>query len=169
MATTGGAVLDDSVRAAWHRNLAVNRALLEHLEPGMLAARSPGGGASVAQLLAHMAGTTKFWGDLLDPERMEPLPDLFHGVPESGEPQALDAETDLARIRAVWERTAVAALEAAEAHATGSDESPHPDGAAYLVHMMVHDAHHRGQIVLALKTHGHHLPDDEAMWGPWRS
>ncbi|MEJ2287689.1 MAG: DinB family protein [Deinococcales bacterium] len=162
-------VPDGAVRAAWHRNLAVNQALLEHLEPAMLDARSPGGGATVAQLLAHMAATTKFWGALLDPERMMALPDLFHGEPESGAPGALEAETDLARIRAVWDRTAEAALATAEAHPSGSEESPHADGAAYLVHMMVHDAHHRGQILLALKTHRHPLPDEEALWGPWRS
>lgn len=161
--------LDDAVVAAWGRNLAVNEALLDHLEPAMLTARSPGGGASVAQLLAHMVGTTKFWGAMLDPQRMEPLPDLFRGEPDSGAPDALDAVTDPATVRAVLRATAGSALVAAQSHADGSAESPHPDGAAYLVHMLVHDAHHRGQILLALKTSGFILPDEEALWAPWRS
>lgn len=169
MAAPNDPMLDEAVDAAWQRNRAVNRALLEHLRPPMLAARSPGGGASVAQLLAHMAGTVKFWGDRIDPDRMQPVPDLFHGQPESGEPDALDPETDLTRIRAAFEETAAAALALARARPGGSAESPHPDSAAYLVHMLAHDAHHRGQILLALKTAGHPLPDDEAMWAPWRS
>ncbi len=169
MATPSDPRLDDAVEAAWQRNLAVNRALLEHLQPPMLGARSPGGGASVAQVLAHMAGTVKFWGDLIDPERMEALPDLFRGRPQSGEPHALDPETDLPRIRAVFDETAAAALALARARPGGSVESPHADSAAYLVHMLAHDAHHRGQILLALKTAGHPLPDPDAMWAPWRS
>ncbi|MEM6431914.1 MAG: DinB family protein [Deinococcota bacterium] len=36
------------------------------------------------------------------------------------------------------------------------------------MHMMVHDAHHRGQILLALKTSGHTLPDEGSFWMPWK-
>ncbi|HKI58260.1 MAG TPA: DinB family protein [Trueperaceae bacterium] len=161
--------LDASARAAWERNMAVNRTLVEDLEPAMLSARSPGGGATVAQHLAHMVMTVKFWGDLIDPQRMATLPDLFRGEPEGGAPEYLDPETDTERIAAVWRQTAEAALATAAAHPAGGPESPHEGGAAYLVHMLVHDAHHRGQILLALKTAGHPLPDEEAMWAPWRS
>jgi len=174
MATLGDAAasassLDGSVRAAWDRNTAVNRVLLDHLEPAMLSARSPGGDATVAQHLAHMVMTVKFWGDLIDPQRMAALPDLVRSQPTGGAPEHLDPETDLTRIATVWQQTAAAALATAVAHPEGGPESPHPDGAAYLTHMLAHDAHHRGQILLALKTAGHPLPDAEAMWAPWRS
>lgn len=49
-----------------------------------------------------------------------------------------------------------------------AEEPPHASADAYLMHMMLHDAHHRGQILLALKSAGHPLPDEDAMWGPWR-
>lgn len=169
MATDNDASLDGAVRAAWERNLAVNRALVRHLEPAMLTACSPGGGPSVAQHLAHMVATVKFWGNRIDPDRMATLPDLFFGEPESGEPGGLDTESDLARIEAIWLRTGEAALAAARSHPAGASESPHADAAACLVHMLVRDAHHRGQILLALKVAGHALPSGEAMWGPWRS
>ncbi|MEJ2668435.1 MAG: DinB family protein [Deinococcales bacterium] len=157
------------MRSAWERNLAVNLRLVRNLEPSMLSAHSPGGGASVAQHLAHMTMTVKFWGDLIDPDRMAALPDLFRGEPAGGAPELLDAETDLDRIATVCQQTGEAALAAADAHPAGGPESPHPDAAAYLVHMLVHDAHHRGQILLALKSAGHALPDAEGLWAPWRS
>jgi uncharacterized damage-inducible protein DinB len=34
--------------------------------------------------------------------------------------------------------------------------------------MRVHDAHHHGQMLLALKANGHLLPAEEGMWVPWR-
>jgi len=126
--------------------------------------RSPGGGFTVAQHVAHMVAVTKFWGSLIDAERLEPLPDLADDDGDS-----FVAEQDLGRIRAVLERTAAAARAASEAHPEGASESPHADADSYLVHMLVHDAHHRGQILLALKTSGHPLPDEEALWAPWRS
>lgn len=161
--------LDGSARGAWQRNMAVNGLLVQHLEPAMLGARSPGGGASVAQHIAHMVMTVKFWGARIDPQRMEALPDLFLEEPSGGAPEHLAPETDLARISATWRQTEEAALAAASSHPAGAPSSPHRDGAAYLTHMLVHDAHHRGQILLALKTAGHPLPDDEGMWAPWRS
>jgi uncharacterized damage-inducible protein DinB len=39
----------------------------------------------------------------------------------------------------------------------------------FVIHLFVHDAHHRGQIILALKTSGFARPDDEPIWWPWRT
>ncbi len=158
------AELSSSVRTAWEHSLAVNLALVDHLEPSMMPARTPGGGYTVAQHLAEMVGATKNWGARLGGETIAALPDLYD--PEA---EGFVAEHDLARIRDVLERTTAAALEAAEAHPNGADGSPHTDGNAFLIHMMVHEAHHRGQLLLALKTNGHPLPPEEPMWAPWRS
>lgn len=152
--------INASVQTAWDRNLEVNRALIHHLTAEMLAAQTPGGGYSVAQHLSHIVGVVKFWGTLLDPARLSALPDL---------PSAEGPETDPTHILEVLEATAEAALAAAEARPQGSDELPHADADAYLIHMIAHDAHHRGQVLLALKTSGHPLPDEEGLWSPWRS
>ncbi len=151
-----------SVKEVWHANLSVNAALLEHLVPDMLEAKTPGGGYTVAQQLAHITGTVKYWGMLLDEKRLDKLPDLYDTDADD-----FVAETDPARIREVMDQTARTALEAAE-NANDKGNLPHPSIEAYLIHMMVHDAHHRGQILLALKTAGHPLPDEDALWGPWR-
>ncbi|MDQ3461036.1 MAG: damage-inducible protein DinB, partial [Deinococcota bacterium] len=91
------------------------------------------------------------------------------GLADLYEPDADDfvAETDPARIREVMAQTHQTALEAADV-AEGTGELPHSSVEASLIHMMVHDAHPRGQLLLALKTAGHALPDEDLMWGPWR-
>ena len=157
------------VQTAWRANLRVNQMLLEHLTPDMLTARTPGGGYSVAQHLAHIVGVTKYRGVKLD-NGLETLPDLFtirEGLAEEN-PEAFVPETDLARIKDVLAQTAVAVQEAIEKVSGYTETSPYPSADAYLVHMMVHDAHHRGQILLALKTSGYALPDEDAMWLPWK-
>lgn len=162
----------DAVQTAWQANLRVNEVLLGHLTPEMLDARTPGGGYSVAQHLAHLVGTTQYWGWLRDKARFEALPDP---VLEHDEAKGVFVvETDLAKLTDSYRQTQAAALDVAEAEAEGTAlppgkwESPHATPDAFLIHMMVHDAHHRGQILLALKTSGYPLPDEDAMWGPWR-
>ena len=157
----------DPVQTAWQANLKVNQILLEHLTPEMLGVRTPGGGYSVAQHLAHIVGVTKYWGAQLN-EELETLPNLFTMREDLAEedPQAFIPETDLARIKDVLAQTAAAVQEAVAGGNIGT--SPYPSADAYLIHMLVHGAHHRGQILLALKTSGYSLPDEDAMWRPWK-
>ena len=154
--------LSPSVKEAWQANTRVNRALLEHLIPDMVAAQTSGGGYTVAQHIAEIVATPKQWGTKLAKAKLEPLPNLYEDNDE-----AFIAETDLTRIREVARQTADAVLEAAET-AEGKGDLPHTSLDAYLIHMMVHDAHHRGQVLLALKTSGFPLPSDDVMWGPWK-
>ena len=162
--------MNSSVQTAWQANLKVNRTLVDHLHPEMLKARTPGGGYSVAQHLAHIVGTTKYWGSKLD-KHMEKLPNLFT-VGESLDEEDIEAfvpETDLTRVREVLLETAEAAQDAAKGALHGfMGELPHASADAYLIHMIVHDAHHRGQVLLALKTSGYALPDEDLMWVPWK-
>jgi uncharacterized damage-inducible protein DinB len=164
--------VSESVRQAWGNNLRVNQVVLSHLTPEMLGARTPGGGMSVAQHLAHIVGTVKYWGTQFGPDMLA-LPRLFtvrEDLDES-DPEAYVPETDLERIAGVMEETYRAALKVAEA-ATGKGATEygeaHDSPDAYLIHMLAHDAHHRGQLLLALKTAGFALPDEDAVWGPWR-
>jgi len=153
-----------SIFEAWRVNEQVNRVLLEYLTADMLQARTPGGGYTVAQHLAHLAGSLKYWGSHLDEADMGNLPDLFDPQAE-----AFVAEADPERIRNVMRRTAEKVLEVVEAQPQGyKGELPHRSVEAFLLHMLVHDAHHRGQILLALKTAGYPLPDEDALWSPWR-
>jgi uncharacterized damage-inducible protein DinB len=154
------------ISKAWAANNAVNNELLAYLTSPMLEAVTPGGGYTVAQHLAHMTECIKGWGMELEEGRLKDLPDLYSNYdPGTG---MFDAETDLDRIKSVMTQTRDAALATAE-HATGTGKLPHDSAGAFLLHMLVHEAHHRGQILIALKTAGHPLPNEEAMWLPWRS
>ncbi len=72
----GRCTTQDAVQNAWQANLRVNEVLLEHLTRELLDARTPGGGYSVAIHLAHIVGTTKYFGSKLD-KNLRKLPNLF--------------------------------------------------------------------------------------------
>ncbi len=163
--------MNRSVKTAWQTNLNINLVVVDHLTPEMLDARTPGGGYTVAQHLAHIVGSVKHWGTKLDNERLGGLPDLLTVREEltENDPDAFVPEINLEHIRTVLLETAEAARDAVEDAPEGSTgELPHASTDAYLIHMMVHDAHHRGQLLLALKTSGYALPNEDSMWVPWK-
>ncbi|MEM7738448.1 MAG: DinB family protein [Deinococcota bacterium] len=154
----------ETVHTAWQANQKVNLLLLQHLDEDMLKAVTPGGGYSVAQHLAHMVCTVKYWGCYVD-ESLNNLPDLFYNY--NDDTDEFQAVTDLEQITRVMLET----LERAYSLVNTIDtmgEAPYLTADAYLIHMMVHDAHHRGQILLALKTSGYTLPDEGSFWMPWK-
>lgn len=157
-------MINDTTKEGWLANQKVNLVLVNHLTQSMLEAGTPGGGYTVAQHLAHIVGVSKYWGSLID-SSLNNLPDLYFDF--DSETQDFKAESDLGKIKSVMVQTLEKTLESAQTTNSMSD-SPHPTADTYLIHMLVHDAHHRGQILLALKTSGHALPDENALWSPWR-
>ncbi|MFB9993445.1 DinB family protein [Deinococcus oregonensis] len=141
----------------------VNDVLCGHLTSEMMTAQTPGGGMTVAQHLAHMAGSTKFWLSQLDEGAASPLPVLY----DETQMDAFVAQDDPARAAAVMREVWTAALHTATA-ATVLGDLPHPSPAQFVLHMLGHTAYHRGQIALALKVNGFPLPDEDRMWGPMR-
>ncbi len=157
--------ISKAVLECWQANNQVNENLLEHLSQEMLDARTPGGGMTVAGHLAELAGTVEYWVDKLAPDQQRATPRLYSIVDENVVP-----ESDLERYRAHFLAGRDAALEAAQSVPEGdTGEAPHLSADALLLHMIVHDSHHRGQLLLALKINGHPLPSEEAMWLPWRN
>ena len=157
-------MISEATKEAWLANQKVTLVLINHLNKEMLAASTPGGGYTVAQHFAHIVESTKYWGSRFD-RSLEKLPDLYWDYNE--ETYDFKAETDLSKIKDVLRETVQKALQSSK-NTTDMADSPHPTTDAYLIHMMVHDAHHRGQIMLALKTNGHALPDENEFWSPWR-
>jgi uncharacterized damage-inducible protein DinB len=158
--------MNSDIIHAWQTNHMVNQILLKHLTPEMLRVATPGGGYSVAQHLAHMVECSKSWGCELEPTELAQLPDLYSNFdPETGN---FDAELNLDRIKLIFEQTRAALFKTAKT-ASGNGNLPHASPAQLLFHMAIHDAHHRGQILLALKAGGYPLPDDAALWLPLRT
>jgi DinB family len=145
--------LAEALTVAARSNADVNDLLVAHLStPEMLDARTPGDGFTVAEQLAHFLSK-------LSVGAAEGLPELY-------DPERQLAERDPARIRAVLDQTSAAVLESVVT-APDRGQLPHVSLAQFLIHMLVHDAHHRGQILLALKANGLPLPDEAAMWFSW--
>ena len=155
-------MLSESVKEAWQINTRINKEVLEHLTPEMINAQTPGDGFTVAEHILEIVGTPKYFGMKFDEAKLGALPDLY-----TVEGESYIAETDLRRIREVAKQTAEAVLEAAET-ADSKGELPHSSLDIYLIHMMVHDSHHRGQLQLALKAAGYELPGDDILWGLWK-
>lgn len=157
--------ISQSVQDHWHANTKVNQNLLEHLTQEMMAAGTPGGGMTVAEHLAELAGTTEYWVSKLASDRLRETPRLYDVVGDD-----IIAYTDLELFRERLPVSRAAVLEAAMAVPDGeTGEAPHLSADALLLHMIVHDSHHRGQLLLALKTNGYPLPSEESMWLPWRN
>ena len=154
--------VSQTTKESWQISEQMNRVLLEYLTPDMLLAQTPGKGYSVAQHLAHMTEAKKFWGSMLN-ENVSELPNLSDD--RNGE---FIAETNLAQIKDVFRQTHKTILESAES-ASDKGKLPYPSIDVYLTHLMVHDAHHRGQILLALKTASYPLPNEGTLWDVWRT
>ncbi len=149
------------VKEAWQINDEMNKVLLEHLTPEMLTIQTPDKTWSVAGYLAHLAGSKKWWGTHVNKQEVDKLPDLFEKTGEN-----YVAEKDSGRIKEVFEQTSKMLLETAERTDT-KGTLPYASIDLYLIHIIVHDAHHRGQILLALRSAGYTPPDEDTFWGGW--
>jgi len=157
-----GMSINREVKHAWLANYQVNKVLLDHLTSEMLSAKTPAGEFTVAHHLADMGNCPKYWGAKIGNKAIKALGNLYNETVEEFIP-----ETDLEHIRSVFEETHKVILNELE----NNDGSGlvHRSIEMYMIHMLVHDAHHRGQILVTLKTAGHSIPDEEAVWMPWKS
>ena len=135
------------------RNAEVNRALFDALRDDHLNLRSAGGGWSVGEHLRHLAQFRRGWVSELAPA-FAPAPADVGDVP--GLLRALDAG-DAAALAAVQDA-------AAQGRSFVGAYGTHPG--LMLLHIAIHDSHHRGQILATLREFGH-LVDDNPIWHPW--
>jgi uncharacterized damage-inducible protein DinB len=139
----------------------MNQVLLEHLSPEMLSLETSPSGYTLMQHLAHMSEAKKYWGIMFD-QSLKDLPDTF----PTDESAALTNST-LLELQDNIQKTSQRLLESAE-KAPSKGNLPYSSMEVFLMHLITHDAHHRGQIVLILKLSGHTLPNEGALWGLWR-
>lgn len=153
------------------RNGRVNRALLATLEMSDLEHDDGAGGWNIGQLLAEMAEFRYGWLKRVSPDHATSVPSVADGNQSTfwliaksiGELQqafdAGDAAVREAVVRAVKEgRKFEGAYESHPAH--------------FMQHTIVHDSHHRGQIMTLLRQAGRPPAErqrlEEETWPIWR-
>ncbi|MBZ9713461.1 DinB family protein [Deinococcus multiflagellatus] len=162
----------------FRRNARVNAALLGALTPDDYALSDGRGGWTVERHLRHMAGFRVGWLWNLSREHAMPLLDPTQKDAD-GDPlwrwQNAPAEDLGAALSAGDE----AAVDAVQAHLASGEPFADPwneggyrsNPAHFLMHTVVHDSHHRGQIMALLRQGGHTKEEMDALdnhWGIWR-
>jgi len=155
---------------AFDRNARVNRAVLAALDMAVLTFEDGTGGFSIGQHLADIVSFRREWLGTVSPEHAEGVPDPI----DMDAPTWL-AATSVAALQAHFDagdaavRAAVLSAVNERRRFVGAYES-HP--AQLLVHCIVHDAHHRGQIMALLRQSGRSAEERErlevATWSIWR-
>ncbi len=131
---------------AWHTNEKVNEYLIDHVDDVAFTAKPPGGkGRTIAAIFAHMHSVRLMW--LKAAGKGIELPEAAAAdVTKAQAKQALGASA-----KAVEEMLR-RSLEA------GKVPGFPPNAASFLAYLLVHDAHHRGQIAMLARLSGNPLP-----------
>lgn len=158
----------------FRRNARVNAVLLAALTPNDFDLSDGRGGWTVGKHLAHMAGFRADWLSNISPAHVEPLFRMVEGQPvwrwqdhppaDLGEAFTLSDEAVLLAVHD--------ALENNQPFADPWNEGTYQSNPAhFLMHTVVHDSHHRGQIMSLLRLGGHtreQMDELENHWAIWR-
>jgi uncharacterized damage-inducible protein DinB len=148
-------VISDALLRAYSASARVNQYLVEHLDPAVWRAKLPGGRRTIAALVAHLHNCGLVYARRAPGGKTTPAElDRFR-VTAAQAARALGAKR-----RAVL-RVAARALEG-----DGRVDGFRYDAAAFLAYYMIHDGHHRGQILLQARLLGHPVSQD-VMAGMW--
>lgn len=156
---------------AFARNGEVNAALLAALQDADLHVPDTRGGWTVGQHLGHLAEFRHGWLSFIAPAHAVGIPSVVDGNEDAPRLTA----TTVAELAEAF-RVGDAAAEAAVRERLDRHQSfervygSHPT--AFLVHTVVHDAHHRGQVLALLRAAGRERAwldaMDDATWSVWR-
>jgi uncharacterized damage-inducible protein DinB len=141
---------------AYSASARINQYLVERLAPAVWRARpAVKGGRTIAALAAHLHNCGLRYVARTDPKARVPAELDRHRVTQAQAARALGAKR-----QAVLEVVGKALRE--NRRIVGS---PH-NATRYLVYYMIHDAHHRGQMVQLARELGHPI-SQEVMLGMW--
>ena len=156
---------------AFDRNAEVNAALLAALTDADLQVPDGRGGWTVGKHLGHLAEFRSGWLSYIAPAHAEGIPSVIEG----GETDFVLTVSTVAELAEAF-RAGDAAARAAVLESLDAGRSfervytSHP--AAFLLHTVVHDAHHRGQVLASLRAAGRTQAwldaVDDATWSVWR-
>jgi uncharacterized damage-inducible protein DinB len=156
---------------AFDRNARVNREILATLDVRDLDYGDGMGGFSVGQHLADVVSFRRHWLSRVSPAHAERLTDVTDGAA----PNWLRVGT-IAELQAAFDDGDAAIRDAVldavrEGRRFEEAYGSHP--AQLMVHCLVHDAHHRGQILALLRQSGRGAEErerlEDATWAIWRA
>ena len=140
----------------WQVNNRINLYLLDAIPDEHLADALVSKGRNVGEQFAHIHNVRLMWLKAALPDALRGLSKIEKGV--SGKPLLLDSLTNSA---VAIEQLLTFAIENG-----GRVKGFKPHVTAFLGYLTAHDAHHRSQIIIALKQSGHPL-DKKVLYGIW--
>ena len=137
-------------------NERINQILIEHLDPAVWNAKPPGKIRPIAAIFTHMHNVRTKWIRLTAPHLKVPRQlDRAHCTPRQ-------ARAALAKSAALCEKMLAEALGGdggrLEKFRGDGWGRPWPVGVEMLCYMLIHDAHHRGQVCMLAHQLGFPLP-----------
>ena len=161
----------DLLLESFERNGRVNKAVVDAISEADWAVSDGQGGWSVGQHLGHLADFRSDWLSFISPTRAEGIPSVVEGNEQNFRLTAQSA-SELGQAFTVGDAAALEAVVSAldEGRSFEGAYQSHP--AHFLQHILVHDAHHRGQVLSLLRKSGR-TPEqmeelDNATWPDWR-
>jgi uncharacterized damage-inducible protein DinB len=164
----------DFLLESFKRNARVNAFLLDTLTESDLTLSDGKGGMTIAHMLSHMGVSRGGWLADMSPRYAASTKALTAGTP------IWEWYTnDRAGISAMLKAGDEAAIQAVQAHLASGEPFADPwnvgtyqsNPAFFLVQNIVHDSHHRGQIIALLRQNGYsqtQLDQLEEHWDIWR-
>jgi uncharacterized damage-inducible protein DinB len=143
----------------------MNQLLLEHLDPRVWRARLlESKGRTIAAIFAHVHNIRCKWLRLSAPH-LKPPPKLDRA--RCTQKQAKQALAESAALCSQMLAEALAPQGGIKKFHRDGWARPWTPGAAMFAYMIMHEAHHRGQVCMLAHQLGYRLPD-EAMAGIWQ-
>jgi uncharacterized damage-inducible protein DinB len=141
----------------WHINNRIDLYLLDSIDEANLSDALTSKGRNVAEQFAHIHNVRLMW-------LKAAMPGLLEAVTKIEKDAAITKEMIKTNLTASADAIAKLIENACDTGGRVKGFKPHVTG--FLGYMLAHDAHHRSQIILALKQSGHKV-DQKTGYGIW--
>jgi len=161
----------DLLLESFERNGRVNEQVLNALTSADLSLSDGLGGYSIGKHLGHLCEFRYGWLSSISPEHAEPIPSVVVETDKGFELSTREI-ADLAQALRIGDEQAVKAVSSALREGRSFEKYYVSHPGAFLQHTIVHDSHHRGQIMSLLRQGGRTMVQmdllESTTWPIWR-